>query len=251
MGGRRAECEIAVCRSWERSWLTGLQITMTLIPDRNNGARNGTGSRSIVQVSQPSITPVRYVKHMCRRCPLCPRGANFSLQQSLRRMNEHRRNGHSEQLITYEQFLTFETVAATQTGVKKSYVEKRASTFKSLENDFRSESIFEATVGLLKTAIYFEREEEACVVEAALFVNSKDKHQKGLWDQIFADVVQLFARADVLCRQAGSTLVRHQLMRNEQNVVSSKVFHPVTASTAKRYARHVSSLAFIVRRYVS
>ncbi len=186
----------------------------------------------------------------CRRCPLCPRGANFSLQLSLRRMNQHIRNCHAEQLITYEQFLNFETVGATQTGIKKSYVEKRASPFKSLENDFRSESIFEATVGLLKTAIYFEREEEACVVEAALFVNSKDKHQKGLWDQIFADVVQLFARADVLCRQAGSTMVRHQLMRNEQNVVSSKVFHPVTASTAKRYARHVSSLAFIVRRYV-
>jgi len=184
----------------------------------------------------------------CRRCPLCPRGANFSLQASLRRMNEHRVRCHpTEQGLSSESFITLESVEAIQNGIKNSYVEKRV---RPKPNDFRSEGTFEATVGLLKTSIYFDGEEESCVPDSTLFLDSKNTEQKAMWDKIFTDVVQLFARADVLCRQAGSTMLRHQVMRNCENVVSCKVFHPVTERTARRYARHVSSCTFIFMRYV-
>jgi hypothetical protein len=179
---------------------------------------------------------------------LCPRGANFSLQLSLRRMNQHIRKCHGEQgYLSSEKFITLEGVQAVQNGIKNSYVEKREL---PLVNDFRSEGTFEETVGLLKTSIYFDGEEEACVPDSSWFIDSKNTEQKAVWDKIFTDVVTLFARADVLCRQIGSTMVRHQVMRDHENRVSCKVFHPVTESTAKRYARHVSSCTFIFMRYV-
>lgn len=180
---------------------------------------------------------------------MCPRGSNYSLQASLRRMNQHRKNCHADQgYLSCEAFLSLECVQAVQTGIKKSYVEKAD---KLSKNDFRSESLFESTVGLLKSCIYFDQEEESCIVDSSLFVASGQKAQKALWDDIFEDVRRLFARTDLLCRQAGSTMVRHQVMRNEENIVSSKVFHPVTADTAKRYARHVCNNAFTCMRYVT
>lgn len=178
---------------------------------------------------------------------MCPRGENFSLQVSLRRMNEHRVRCHKEQGLSAESFEHLECVQAVQNGFKKSYVEKRVVPPK---NDFRSEGTFEATVGLLKTSIYFEGEQESCVPDSTLFLDSKNTEQKAMWDKIFIDVIKLFARADVLCRKAGSTMLRHQVMRNCENVVSCKVFHPVTERTAKRYARHVSSCTFMFMRYV-
>lgn len=180
---------------------------------------------------------------------MCPRGSNYSLQASLRRMNQHRKNCHTDQgYLSSEAFLSLECVQAVQTGIKKSYVEKAD---KPSKNDFRSESLFESTVGLLKSCIYFDQEEESCIVDSSLFVASGHRAQKALWDDIFQDVERLFARTDLLCRQAGSTMVRHQMMRNEENIVSSKVFHPVTAITAKRYARHVCNNAFTFMRHVN
>jgi len=179
---------------------------------------------------------------------MCPRGANFSLQLSLRRMNEHIRKCHAEQqCLSSETFITLESVQAVQNGIKNSYVEKSE---RPLVNDFRSEGTFEATVGLLKTSIYFDGEEEACVPDSSLFLDSQNTEQKAIFHKIFTDVIRLFARADLLCTQAGSTMLRHQVMRDHENRVSCKVFHPVTESTAKRYARHVSSCTFIFMRYV-
>jgi len=179
-----------------------------------------------------------YVTRCFRRCPLCPRGANHSLQFSIRRMNEHRRHYHvGYSNLMYEEFINLESVQAVQNGMKKSYVEQKKA-IGQLDNDFRSESLLEARVGLLKTCIYYEQEEESCMVDPSLFVVADQKSP--LWDELFNGVIKLFAKTEVLCRQPGSTMVRHQMMRNEENVVSSKVFHPVTTRSAKRYAYHVN-----------
>ena len=174
---------------------------------------------------------------------MCPRGSNHSLYTSVRRMNEHRKRFHADQgPVSSEEFISFESVQAVQTGIKNSYVEQRV---KPLENDFRSESLFESWVGLLKTCIYHDEEENASIVDSALFVVPGPNV---LWDGLFEGVVKLFARTNFLCRQPGSTMVRHQMMRDEQSKVSSKVFHPVTVTAAKRYAYHVENQ---IVRYVT
>lgn len=150
-------------------------------------------------------------------------------------MNEHIKRCHPERLrLSVEDFNKLETVSATQSGPKNSYIELGATQL--VQNDFRSESLLESRLGLLKSCIFHDQEEEACMVDSALFVKPD---QKELWDTLFAGVLAMFARADFLCRQIGSTQVRHQMMRDEEGKVSAKVFHPVTPRTAHRYAYYV------------
>jgi hypothetical protein len=170
-------------------------------------------------------------------------------------MNEHIKTSHiGNQCISRDEFESLEMVVGTRSGRHKSYVEHFSDTNMNWDSGFRSESIFEARVGLLKSCFFHEGEEEKCVVNATFFCREKEKDAaKAL---LTTQVIAIFARygsgrpmhqlyhhrlhrADHLCRQIGSTMVRHQLMRTGENTVSAKVFHPVTQTTAKRYATNV------------
>jgi hypothetical protein len=150
-------------------------------------------------------------------------------------MNEHIKKCHPDRPgLSAEDFDKLERATATQSGPKNSYIELSATPL--VQDDFRSESLLESRLGLLKSCIFYDEEEEACLADSALFVKPA---QKVLWDTLFAGVLAVFARADFLCRQIGSTQVRHQMMRDEKGKVSAKVFHPVTQRTAHRYAYYV------------
>jgi hypothetical protein len=147
-------------------------------------------------------------------------------------MNEHIRASHiGHGTISKEEFERLELVLGTKSGRHKSYVEHSNRPPLISDSGFRSESLFESRVGLLKSCVFHDGEEEECLVNATLS----------------AQVIAIFARADHLCKQIGSTSVRHQLMRNDENSVSAKVFHPVTRRTCVRYATNViHSLSLLV-----
>lgn len=170
-------------------------------------------------------------------------------------MNEHIKTSHiGHQCISRDEFERLEMVLGTRSGRHKSYVEHSSDPTMVWDSGFRSESIFEARVGLLKSCFFHAGEEEKCVVNATFFCREKEKEAaKAL---LSTQVIAIFARygsvrsmhqlchhrlhrADHLCRQPGSTMVRHQLMRTGENTVSPKVFHPVTQKSAARYAINV------------
>ena len=153
-------------------------------------------------------------------------------------MNEHiKASHHGHECISKDQFERMEIVLGTKTGCHKSYVEHVSIPRLARDNGFRSESIFESRIGLLKSCIFHEGEEEQCIVNAT-FV-SRDKENNAEKDTYSTQVIAIFARANHLCKQNGSTMVRHQVMRTDENTVSAKVFHPVTQRTAVRYAINV------------
>jgi len=169
---------------------------------------------------------------------LCPHGADFSLQLEVRRMNEHIRASHiGHGTISKEEFERLDMVLGSKIGRHKSYVEHSNRPALILDSGFRSESLFESRVGLLKSCVFHDGEEEQCVVNATFF--SPEKEKNAAKEAYSAQVIAIFARADHLCKQIGSTSVRHQLMRNDENSVSAKVFHPVTRRTSVRYAINV------------
>jgi len=170
------------------------------------------------------------------RCPWCPRGADYSLQTEVRRMNVHIKTFHSEEsLISREEFEALDKVMATKSGIKKSFVEQCQQ--QKSDNGFRSESLFEARVGMLKSCFFYDGEEERCLVNVTFLCRDEEKNVEK--QQLHDSVIAMFARADALCKAIGSTMVRHQVMRNAENQVTPKVFHPVTKRTAHRYATHV------------
>jgi hypothetical protein len=154
-------------------------------------------------------------------------------------MNEHIRASHiGHGTISKEEFERLDMVLGSKIGRHKSYVEHSNRPALILDSGFRSESLFESRVGLLKSCVFHDGEEEQCVVNATFFSPE---------EAYSAQVIAIFARADHLCKQIGSTSVRHQLMRNDENSVSAKVFHPVTRRTSVRYAINViHSLSLLV-----
>ena len=177
---------------------------------------------------------------------MCPHGADYSLQLEVRRMNEHIKASHiGHGTISKEEFERLELVLGSKSGRHKSYVEHSNRPALILDSEFRSESLFESRVGLLKSCVFHDGEEEQCVVNATFF--SPEKEKNAAKEAFSAQVIAIFARADHLCKQIGSTSVRHQLLRTDENSVSAKVFHPVTRRTSVRYAINViHSLSLLV-----
>ena len=88
---------------------------------------------------------------------MCIQGSIGSLQSDLRRMNEHRKLIHGAVSLNKEQLNLLEQVPATKASQRTSWTEVKME----VEDDFRSESLLESRLGLLKTCVFFEGEEEA------------------------------------------------------------------------------------------
>ena len=87
-------------------------------------------------------------------------GTHYSLHLKIRTMNEHMRNVHKHCGFNVEEFKDLQTVAASKTGPKLSYV---AVQVVRPTDDFRNEHVFEAKVGLLKSCFFHQSEEAALV----------------------------------------------------------------------------------------
>ena len=108
---------------------------------------------------------------------MCPHGADFSLQLEVRRMNEHIKASHiGHGTISREEFERLELVLGSKSGRHKSYVEHSNRPALILDSGFRSESLFESRVGLLKSCVFHDGEEEQCVVNATFFSPEKEKN---------------------------------------------------------------------------
>lgn len=72
-------------------------------------------------------------------------------------MNEHRKLIHEVVPLNKEQLDLLEQVPATKASQRKSWTEVKTV----VEDDFRSESLLESRLGLLKTCVFFQGQEEA------------------------------------------------------------------------------------------
>jgi hypothetical protein len=94
-------------------------------------------------------------------------------------MNEHIRASHiGHGTISKEEFERLDMVLGSKIGRHKSYVEHSNRPALILDSGFRSESLFESRVGLLKSCVFHDGEEEQCVVNATFFSPEKEKMQQ-------------------------------------------------------------------------
>ena len=163
-------------------------------------------------------------------------GTRYSLHIDMRRMNEHMRTVHGRNGMNSEEFRNLQTVAASKTGAKGSY-----ETIKVVraQDDFRTESVFEAKMGLLKSCFFFQSEEEALVEEVAVWWTGK-----GTANPFFAEVLAIFKLAREMCDRPGSTHVRQHAVRDAANEIHPKVFLPVQARAATYYAKSVAHFVY-------
>lgn len=137
-----------------------------------------------------------------------------------------------------EQFKQLKRVQATKTGLKRSWLQVTVTS--TQPEDFRSSSLLECRLGLLKTCLFFQGEEESvagAAVAASFFIGDHvNPFRQG--------VEALFLRTARICRSAGSTLCRQQALRDGQGCVSSKVFDTVTPVTIRRYAASVADFVY-------
>lgn len=165
---------------------------------------------------------------------MCIQGSIGSLQSDLRRMNEHRKLIHEVVPLNKEQLDLLEQVPATKASQRKSWTEVKTV----VEDDFRSESLLESRLGLLKTCVFFQGQEEA-LETGDFFWRGQDSNP------FIQEVIQIFERAETLCGRPGSSLVRQQAKRDAENNISAKVFMPVSRrKTLNRYAETVSHLVY-------
>ena len=144
---------------------------------------------------------------------------------------------HQAQPLSRQEFDVLTRVVASKSGLHSGFCE--APSDSENEDDFRSESDFEARVGLLKSSLVF------CDGELCLTVSEDCFFQKlnGI-NPYLQSTVDLFERAAFLCKKAGSHLVRQQAMRNNEAKITSKAFQPVTFKTSQRYANLVAHFAY-------
>ena len=163
-------------------------------------------------------------------------GARHSLHLDLRRMNEHMRNVHERTGMNGEEFRMLQTVAAAKTGAKGAY---EAIKLVRTQDNFRTESVFEAKVGLLKSCFFFQSEEEALVEDGGVWWAGKGKA-----NPFCVEVLAIFKLAREICDRAGSTLVRQHAVRDAENQIHPKVFLPVQDRAATYYAKSVAHFVY-------
>ena len=163
-------------------------------------------------------------------------GTRYSLHLGIRTMNEHMRNVHGHPGFNSEEFKVLQTVTASKTGAKGSYVAVKVV---RSPDDFRNEHVFEAKVGLLKSCFFHQSEEEALVQEDAVWWTGK-----GTENPYFAQVLAIFELARQMCDRAGSTHVRQHAVRDAANEIHPKVFLPVQARAATYYAKSVAHFVY-------
>ena len=133
-----------------------------------------------------------------------------------------------------DEFLALESVTASKSGKKRSWVESR----QEIQDDFRSESNLESRLGLLNSCVFFDGEEKELEL-GSFFLDPEQANP------YMDGVLQVIERAEVLCRQPGSTLVRQHMRRDAENKISAKVFAPVaTSKVAIRYAATAAKLVY-------
>ena len=150
-------------------------------------------------------------------------------------MNQHRKKHIGASYLSIAEFNGLERVQATKTGLKQSCEEKK----EMAAEDFRSESLMEARVGLLRTSLFFDGEIERLSSSAlkGCFLQDGD-------NPFFESVLVLLTRAERLCRAAGSALCRQHAVRAMNGEISAKVFFPVTTGTARRYASSIADFVY-------
>lgn len=168
-----------------------------------------------------------------RRCPVCAIDAQHSLHCGVRRMNEHLKNIHQMQPMSSENFKSLPMVEASKTGSKGSYEVKRSE---QQPDGFRSDSVFESRVQLLKSCVYFTGEEDSLTAGQGFF--------QGTHNPFSEEILNIFIQAKEKCNQAGSTLVRQHAVRNAQNGICEKVFLPIEHKSAQCYARTVAHFVY-------
>ncbi len=179
---------------------------------------------------------------MCR-CSLCPFNVSYSLQATLRRLNEHRKT-HGAAPLTSIEFAGLERVEATQTGLKHSWVQVKPLV--QIPDDFRSESLLESRLALLKSSLFFDGELEG---DSHADVSKFFQKTSSLSENPFlVSVLSLFERTDKLCRTAGSSTCRQHAMRNCEGVVTAKCFETVTPKTQKVYAKSVADYVYYLSK---
>ena len=163
-------------------------------------------------------------------------GSQYSLHLKIRTMNEHMRNVHDHVGFNGEQFKDLQTVAATKSGPKRSYVSVQVV---RAPDDFRTESVFEGKVGLLKSCFYHTNEEQSLVEDKAVWWTGKGKD-----NPYFNQVLAILNAARDMCDRPGSTHVRQHAVRDAANEIHPKVFLPVQARAATYYAKSVAHFVY-------
>ena len=138
-------------------------------------------------------------------------GAQHCLHPSLRRMNEHIKNRHEGGTgLSGEQFGALATIQASKSGHKASWIEiLPTKTAAREQEDYRSESILESKLRLLKTYIFHIGEENSSE-HGDFFCKIGDTNM------FKEDVVSLMTNTTRLCQNAGAEIVRQQAMRNAE-----------------------------------
>ena len=155
-------------------------------------------------------------------------------------MNGHLTKFHSAERITSDEFDALEVVMATKEGPKGSYVVIQEDI---LQVGFREESLFEARLGLLNSSIVLLGDEHMRKCERSYFFKYEGKQ-----NPYTRGVIEIFERAEYLCKMPGSTLVRQQMLRNSENVVTSKVWIPIQSSTHSNYAVNVANFVYFCNK---
>ncbi len=160
------------------------------------------------------------------------------MQKDLKRMNEHINRVHQASSLTREEFEALTYVTASKSGPHNSFREPQESSSED-DDDFRTESVFEAKLGLLSSSLVISDGESLSVPrQSPFFANGS-----GI-NPYLKSTLELFERAHALCGRAGCTLVRQQAARNFEGKVTCKGFQPVTLKTAERYASNVAQFVY-------
>jgi hypothetical protein len=184
---------------------------------------------------------LKYINNTCLcRCPFCQKDAPYSLQKDVRRMNQHLQKIHDAQSITSDQFQKLDSVMATKDGPKGSFVEVKEQV---VAEDPRSESTFESRVGLLNSGLLFLGDEHHMACNLSFFFKFE-----GLGNPFLEGVMEIFQKAFHICKRPGSTLVRQQMMRNADSLVTCKVFIPICQKTIPKYAIQVANFVYFCNK---
>jgi hypothetical protein len=157
-------------------------------------------------------------------------------------MNEHRQSAHGASITSSEELQSFQTCLATKSGPRQSFQEVKVLLTPVVE-DFRTESIFEHKVGLLKWDSLFNEGEGHNLPIKSMFHCVED----GI-NPYFEEVVTYLGLANQACRQRGCELLRQQMMRNEEGTTGAKSFKVIQEGSARHYAANIASVVFFAKK---
>jgi hypothetical protein len=156
-------------------------------------------------------------------------------------MNAHRKQSHQALPITNEDLNQHESCLATRSGPKKSYKDVATNEDQPLIEDFRSESMLEHRLGLLKFGCLFKEGEQAQKFDKSVFhVIGPD----GMQNPYFEDVILFLEYAVQACNKGGSHLLRQQMLRNNEGLISANTFRCIQPVTLRQYAGNIAKLVF-------